>query len=119
MDVFTFARDRSAGAPLLPPPSPPPTSPSSGGIKRAPLLELPPRDTKLVKSSSVRGSWPGPGVHPATRVACLLTAELSKSEQTLQTSMTQRTPTVTSPSTAPSSPPGKIEKFLKNWKLFF
>ena len=54
-----------------------------GSLKRS-LLQLPPRDPKLVKSSTSRGSWPGPGVSPGS-VASLLTAELSKSEQHLST----------------------------------
>jgi hypothetical protein len=54
-----------------------------GSLKRS-LLQLPPRDPKLVKSSTSRGSWPGPGVSPGS-VASLLTAELSKSEQHLNT----------------------------------
>lgn len=57
---------------------------SSCSLKRS-LLQLPPRDPKLVKSSASRGSWPGPGVSPGS-VACLLGAELSKSEQHLPTS---------------------------------
>ncbi|CAG2069245.1 unnamed protein product, partial [Timema podura] len=54
---------------------------ASSSLKRS-LLQLPPRDPKLVKSSASRGSWPGPGAHPGG-VACLLGAELSKSEQHL------------------------------------
>lgn len=54
-----------------------------GSLKRS-LLQLPPRDPKLVKSSASRGSWPGPGVSPGS-VASFLTAELSKSEQHLST----------------------------------
>ncbi|KAK7866537.1 hypothetical protein R5R35_002869 [Gryllus longicercus] len=54
---------------------------SSCSLKRS-LLQLPPGDPKLVKSSASRGSWPGPGVSPGS-VACLLGAELSKSEQHL------------------------------------
>ena len=103
MDVLTFARDRGSSA----------TTPGvamrnllalnwssagdhgseascsvkgscgGGSLKRS-LLQLPPRDPKLVKSSTSRGSWPGPGVSPGN-VASLLTAELSKSEQHLNT----------------------------------
>ncbi|XP_067005275.2 ankyrin repeat and fibronectin type-III domain-containing protein 1 [Anabrus simplex] len=54
---------------------------NSSSLKRS-LLQLPPRDPKLVKSSASRGSWPGPGVSPGS-VACLLATELSKSEQHL------------------------------------
>ncbi|KAK7792015.1 hypothetical protein R5R35_003479 [Gryllus longicercus] len=53
----------------------------TSSLKRS-LFQLPPRDPKLVKSSASRGSWPGPGVSPGS-VACLLGAELSKSEQHL------------------------------------
>lgn len=52
-----------------------------GSLKRS-LLQLPPRDPKVVKSSTSRGSWPGPGVSPSG-VASFLTSELSKSEQHL------------------------------------
>jgi hypothetical protein len=52
-----------------------------GSLKRS-LLQLPPRDPKLVKSSTSRGSWPGPGVSPGS-VASFLASELSKSEQHL------------------------------------
>jgi hypothetical protein len=52
-----------------------------GSLKRS-LLQLPPRDPKVVKSSTSRGSWPGPGVSPGG-VASFLTSELSKSEQHL------------------------------------
>lgn len=56
---------------------------NSNSLKRS-LLQLPPRDPKLVKSSPGRGSWPGPSVD---RSGCsqmnLLTTELSKSEQQL------------------------------------
>ncbi|XP_011499425.1 PREDICTED: uncharacterized protein LOC105363435 [Ceratosolen solmsi marchali] len=92
IDVITFARDRGT------------TSQNIGGIsikqllnfdrnknsstgnslKRS-LLQLPPRDPKLVKSSPGRGSWPGPNIVdpsccPQTN---LLTTEFSKSEQQL------------------------------------
>jgi hypothetical protein len=52
-----------------------------GSLKRS-LLQLPPRDPKLVKSSTSRGSWPGPGVSPGS-IASFLASELSKSEQQL------------------------------------
>jgi hypothetical protein len=54
---------------------------AGGSLKRS-LLQLPPRDPKLVKSSASRGSWPGPGVSPGS-VASFLASELSKSEQHL------------------------------------
>jgi hypothetical protein len=52
-----------------------------GSLKRS-LLQLPPRDPKVVKSSTSRGSWPGPGVSPSG-IASFLSSELSKSEQHL------------------------------------
>ena len=57
---------------------------STGNLKRS-LLQIPPRDSKLPKSSPGRGSWPGPGVSNTTRSSTtnLLTSELSKSEQQL------------------------------------
>lgn len=67
------------------------------GVKRS-LLQIPPRDQKLVKSSASRGSWPGPGVSGAP---CLLATEFSKSEQQLNTSRnTASTTTIASPSIA-------------------
>ncbi|XP_046988010.1 ankyrin repeat and fibronectin type-III domain-containing protein 1 isoform X1 [Schistocerca americana] len=59
-----------------------------GSLKRS-LLQLPPRDPKLVKSSASRGSWPGPG-NAATGTSCLLAGtELSKSEQHLSSGQQQ------------------------------
>jgi hypothetical protein len=60
-------------------------------LKRS-LLQLPPRDPKLVKSSPGRGSWPGPSVVdpsccPQTN---LLTTEFSKSEQQLPSGLYPR-----------------------------
>ena len=52
-------------------------------LKRS-LLQIPPRDPKLVKSSPGRGSWPGPNLSNVTVCSAnLLTNELSKSEQQL------------------------------------
>lgn len=53
---------------------------NSNSLKRS-LLQLPPRDPKLVKSSPGRGSWPGPNVTNSS--SNLLTTEFSKSEQQL------------------------------------
>ncbi|XP_046608985.1 uncharacterized protein LOC124299719 isoform X4 [Neodiprion virginianus] len=53
---------------------------NSNSLKRS-LLQLPPRDPKLVKSSPGRGSWPGPNITNST--SNLLTTEFSKSEQQL------------------------------------
>nr|CAD7439694.1 unnamed protein product [Timema bartmani] len=90
MDVLTFARDRTVTTPgvsmkqllsLTTTTAAGADKSASSSLKRS-LLQLPPRDPKLVKSSASRGSWPGPGAHPGG-VACLLGAELSKSEQHL------------------------------------
>ncbi|XP_071636482.1 ankyrin repeat and fibronectin type-III domain-containing protein 1 isoform X4 [Temnothorax longispinosus] len=53
---------------------------NSNSLKRS-LLQLPPRDPKLVKSSPGRGSWPGPNLSKSS--SNLLTTEFSKSEQQL------------------------------------
>ncbi|PSN43050.1 hypothetical protein C0J52_23158 [Blattella germanica] len=110
MDVLTFARDRGCGGSATTPGvamrnllalnwsssgdqgsdrdvscnGKSGISSCGGGSLKRSLLQLPPRDPKLVKSSTSRGSWPGPGVSPGS-VANLLTAELSKSEQHLST----------------------------------
>ncbi|XP_023316665.1 uncharacterized protein LOC106658011 isoform X1 [Trichogramma pretiosum] len=57
---------------------------SGNNLKRS-LLQIPPRDPKLVKSSPGRGSWPGPGVGNISGCSGtnLLATELSKSEQQL------------------------------------
>ncbi|XP_020294341.1 ankyrin repeat and fibronectin type-III domain-containing protein 1 isoform X3 [Pseudomyrmex gracilis] len=52
---------------------------NSNSLKRS-LLQLPPRDPKLVKASPGRGSWPGPNL---SNTSNLLTTEFSKSEQQL------------------------------------
>ncbi|XP_020709867.2 uncharacterized protein LOC105689444 isoform X3 [Athalia rosae] len=89
IDVISFARDRGssqqnvggqmAGIPMklllnLD------RNKNSNSLKRS-LLQLPPRDPKLVKSSPGRGSWPGPNITNST--SNLLTTEFSKSEQQL------------------------------------
>lgn len=53
---------------------------NSNSLKRS-LLQLPPRDPKLVKASPGRGSWPGPNLSNTS--SNLLTTEFSKSEQQL------------------------------------
>ncbi|XP_018376620.1 PREDICTED: ankyrin repeat and fibronectin type-III domain-containing protein 1 [Trachymyrmex cornetzi] len=53
---------------------------NSNSLKRS-LLQLPPRDPKLVKSSPGRGSWPGPNLSKSS--SNLLMTEFSKSEQQL------------------------------------
>lgn len=56
------------------------SSSNNNSLKRS-LLQLPPRDPKLVKSSPGRGSWPGPNLSNSS--SNLLTTEFSKSEQQL------------------------------------
>jgi len=53
---------------------------NNNSLKRS-LLQLPPRDPKLVKSSPGRGSWPGPNLSKSS--SNLLMTEFSKSEQQL------------------------------------
>ncbi|XP_058794771.1 LOW QUALITY PROTEIN: ankyrin repeat and fibronectin type-III domain-containing protein 1 [Phymastichus coffea] len=84
VDLITFARDKtSAGASVRYLAS---SERQSGSLKRS-LLQLPPRDPKLVKASPGRGSWPGPTAGADTTGGTglgLLGAEsLSKSEQQL------------------------------------
>ncbi|XP_033214419.1 ankyrin repeat and fibronectin type-III domain-containing protein 1 isoform X3 [Belonocnema kinseyi] len=91
IDVITFARDRGSSQPnsqsagicikhLL---SLDRNKNSGNSLKRS-LLQLPPRDPKLVKSSPGRGSWPGPNITNSS--SNLLTTEFSKSEQQLPSS---------------------------------
>ncbi|XP_014484057.1 PREDICTED: uncharacterized protein LOC106749274 isoform X2 [Dinoponera quadriceps] len=86
IDVITFARDRGSSQQntvgicmkhLL---SLDRNKNSNNSLKRS-LLQLPPRDPKLVKSSPGRGSWPGPNL--SSSASNLLTTEFSKSEQQL------------------------------------
>lgn len=83
MDVITFARDRSTNGVsmkyIFDKEGTTVTSP-----KRT-LLQIPPRDTKLVKTTPGRGSWPGPGATNATNTNSGLMNEFSKSEQHLST----------------------------------
>ncbi|XP_074035951.1 ankyrin repeat and fibronectin type III domain containing protein wide awake isoform X3 [Leptinotarsa decemlineata] len=82
MEVISFARDRvTCGMSMrfiLEKESGMCTSP-----KRS-LLQIPPRDTKSVKSTPGRGSWPGPGASNITPGGSLIN-EFSKSEQHLST----------------------------------
>ncbi|XP_076649906.1 ankyrin repeat and fibronectin type III domain containing protein wide awake isoform X2 [Halictus rubicundus] len=75
---------------------------NSNSLKRS-LLQLPPRDPKLVKSSPGRGSWPGPNVTNST--SNLLTTEFSKSEQQLPSSQYIRKGSNTSNMSTGSEPP--------------
>ncbi|KAK3930258.1 Ankyrin repeat and fibronectin type-III domain-containing protein 1 [Frankliniella fusca] len=113
MDLVTFTRDRGSQPQSGPPGILMKTLLATGaqskggdgvslGVKRS-LLQLPPRDQKLIKSSASRGSWPGPGVSGAP---CLLATEFSKSEQQLNTNRnTAPTTTIASPSIAVATPP--------------
>ncbi|XP_029045380.1 uncharacterized protein LOC114877233 isoform X4 [Osmia bicornis bicornis] len=75
---------------------------NSNSLKRS-LLQLPPRDPKLVKSSPGRGSWPGPNV--ANSSSNLLTTEFSKSEQQLPSGQYVRKGSNTSNVSTGSEPP--------------
>ncbi|XP_043250298.1 uncharacterized protein LOC122396185 isoform X3 [Colletes gigas] len=75
---------------------------NSNSLKRS-LLQLPPRDPKLVKSSPGRGSWPGPNVTNSS--SNLLTTEFSKSEQQLPSGQYIRKGSNTSNVSTGSEPP--------------
>lgn len=81
MDVITFARDRlTCGISLkyiL-------DKECSNQSPKRGLLQIPPRDCKIVKSTPGRGSWPGPGATNPPPNSCLMN-EFSKSEQQLST----------------------------------
>lgn len=83
MDVITFARDRGSNGVsmkyIFDKEMTISTSP-----KRT-LLQIPPRDSKLVKTTPGRGSWPGPGASNSTANNSGLMNEFSKSEQHLST----------------------------------
>ncbi|KAG5309279.1 ANKF1 protein, partial [Pseudoatta argentina] len=90
IDVITFARDRGSsqqniatqtvGISMKHLLSLDRNKNNSNSLKRS-LLQLPPRDPKLVKSSLGRGSWPGPNLSKSS--SNLLMTEFSKSEQQL------------------------------------
>ncbi|XP_070163726.1 uncharacterized protein Wake isoform X2 [Polyergus mexicanus] len=93
IDVITFARDRGSSQQnvasqtvgismkhLLSLDRNKNSASNNNSLKRS-LLQLPPRDPKLVKSSPGRGSWPGPNLSNSS--SNLLTTEFSKSEQQL------------------------------------
>ncbi|XP_011866915.1 PREDICTED: uncharacterized protein LOC105561495 isoform X1 [Vollenhovia emeryi] len=91
IDVITFARDRGSSQLNIPSQTVGISmkhllsldrnkNSNSNSLKRS-LLQLPPRDPKLVKSSPGRGSWPGPNLSKSS--SNLLTTEFSKSEQQL------------------------------------
>ncbi|XP_018321711.1 uncharacterized protein LOC108734587 isoform X2 [Agrilus planipennis] len=82
MEVISFARDRVTAGLAVKYILKEPGSPSSG--KKRFLLQIPPRDTKVVKSTTGRGSWPGPGGSNTNgQNSGLMMGELSKSEQQL------------------------------------
>lgn len=74
---------------------------NSNSLKRS-LLQLPPRDPKLVKSSPGRGSWPGPNLSNSS--SNLLTTEFSKSEQQLPSGQYVRKSSNTSNASTDSEP---------------
>lgn len=81
---------------------------NSNSLKRS-LLQLPPRDPKLVKSSPGRGSWPGPNLSKSS--SNLLMTEFSKSEQQLPSgqyiykgSNTSNTSTISQPQKSSCEP---------------
>lgn len=89
MDAISFARDRSLHNGILLQQildCVPTSGEKSSNLKRT-LLQIPPRDSKQVKSSgSSRGSWPGPtGATSPERT--LRNSEFSKSEQHLSAIM--------------------------------
>lgn len=83
MDVITFARDRSTNGVSMKYIFDKEVATTSSP-KRT-LLQIPPRDTKIVKTSPGRGSWPGPGASNSTGGGSGLMNEFSKSEQHLST----------------------------------
>lgn len=74
---------------------------NNNSLKRS-LLQLPPRDPKLVKSSPGRGSWPGPNL--SNSASNLLTTEFSKSEQQLPSGQYVRKGSSTSNTSTTSEP---------------
>lgn len=86
MDVVTFARDRMNTNILMKYILEKQCNDSSNVNLKRSLLQIPPRDPKIVKSTPGRGSWPGPGACINSN-NCLMT-ELSKSEQQLSTNRT-------------------------------
>ncbi|CAL7934956.1 unnamed protein product [Xylocopa violacea] len=112
IDVITFARDRGSsqqsgssqavGISMKHLLSLDRNRSNSNSLKRS-LLQLPPRDPKLVKSSPGRGSWPGPNVTNSS--SNLLTTEFSKSEQQLPSGQYVRKGSNTSNVSTGSEPP--------------
>lgn len=82
MDVITFARDRSSNGVSMRYVFDKEVTTTTMSPKRT-LLQIPPRDTKIVKTSPGRGSWPGPGATNGGNSG--LMNEFSKSEQHLST----------------------------------
>ncbi|XP_017888104.1 uncharacterized protein LOC108629762 isoform X1 [Ceratina calcarata] len=113
IDVITFARDRGSSQQVssqtvgismkhLLSLDRNKSNSNSNSLKRS-LLQLPPRDPKLVKSSPGRGSWPGPNVTNSS--SNLLTTEFSKSEQQLPSGQYVRKGSNTSNVSTGSEPP--------------
>lgn len=88
MDVITFARDRASNNVLMKYLLDKQTTDGSNVNLKRSLLQIPPRDTKIVKSTPGRGSWPGPGATNSMNPNSGLLNELSKSEQHLSLNRT-------------------------------
>lgn len=88
MDVVTFARDRGSSNVLMKYLLDKQGADTPGASLKRSLLQIPPRDTKIVKSTPGRGSWPGPGATNSITPNNNLMNELSKSEQHLSTNRT-------------------------------
>ncbi|XP_049817765.1 uncharacterized protein LOC109604148 isoform X2 [Aethina tumida] len=84
MEAITFARDRISSGILMRY-----ILEKEVGVCTSPkrsLLQIPPRDSKVVKSTPGRGSWPGPGSsNTINQSNGLINSEFSKSEQHLST----------------------------------
>ncbi|KAL6259590.1 hypothetical protein P5V15_009507 [Pogonomyrmex californicus] len=111
IDVITFARDRGSSQQNIASQTVGISmkhllsldrNKNSNSLKRS-LLQLPPRDPKLVKSSPGRGSWPGPNLSKSS--SNLLTTEFSKSEQQLPSGQYVRKGSNTSNASTTSEPP--------------
>lgn len=86
MDVIAFARDRFSNGISVRYILDKETE-ASASPKRS-LLQIPPREGKIVKSTPGRGSWPGPGATNTINANAGLLNEFSKSEQHLSTNET-------------------------------
>lgn len=88
MDVITFARDKSMNNETMKHFLEKTCKENSNPNLKRSLLQIPPRDSKIVKSTPGRGSWPGPGATNNSHPNSCLMNEFSKSEQHLSTNDT-------------------------------